>query len=202
MGGVNSYVKQELVRVKEENELLREEVVVLRKYMDSIQAVMELIDSFHPGEEIMPLLDRILYNALSVIDAPEGSLLVLSDDGQELVFVLSRGEHSDQLMGRRMPADKGIAGWVVLNQKPTIVNNARTDDRFYAGIDEAMHFQTSTVLAAPIQGGGRLLGVLEVINKHHGENFTETDQMLLSLLCRFVGEFLHLMLQQIQSKSQ
>jgi GAF domain-containing protein len=196
MGGVSSFMKQELSRLRDENQLLQEEVQRLRRYMDAIQTVMETIDAFRPGTEIMPLLDRILYNALSVINAQEGSLLVLSDDDTELVFVLSRGNYSDQLVGRRMPAEKGIAGWVVLNRKPTIVNNARADDRFYAGIDQSLQFQTRSILAAPIEGGGHILGVVEVVNKRDNELFNEQDQMLLALMCRFAGEFLHLMLQQ------
>jgi hypothetical protein len=38
--------------------------------------------------------------------------------------------------------------------------------------------------------------VLEVVNKRGGELFNDNDQILLTLLCRFAGEFLHIMIQQ------
>ncbi|MBN1121612.1 MAG: GAF domain-containing protein [Anaerolineae bacterium] len=194
--GVSNYVKQELARLKDENADLKEEVYSLRQYIEAIQTIMETIDAFNPGEDIISLLDRILYNGLTVIRAQEGSLLVLDEDTDELVFVLSRGRYAMQLTGRRMPADKGVAGWVVANKQPTIVNNARADDRFYAGIDQSIDFQTRAILAAPIYGGNRVLGVLEVINKQDGMPFNDLDRTILSLLCRFAGEFLHLMVQQ------
>nr|MBN1229041.1 GAF domain-containing protein [Anaerolineae bacterium] len=194
--GVSQYVKQELARLQEENELLREEVIVLRSYIDSIQALMDAVDAMDPTSEIMPLLERILYSARSVISAQEGSLLVLDDESAELVFVQVSGPSNKELVGKRMPADKGIAGWVVQNKKPTIVNNARADDRFYARIDQSLNFVTKSILAAPIVGRGRILGVIEVLNKLNGQPFNETDQVLLTLLCRFAGDFLHYMLEQ------
>ncbi len=196
MAGVSHYVKQEMIRLKEENEALREEVITLRQYIDSIQALMEAVEQLSPSAEIMPMLDRILFNALTVINAQEGSLLVLDEEKDELVFVLVRGSVEQQLRGRRMPASKGIAGWIVKNRKPTIVNNASADDRFYAGIDRALNFETRSILGAPIMGGGRVLGVIEVVNKRNGLPFNETDQSLLTLLCRVAGEILYVMLQQ------
>ena len=196
MGGVSSYVKQELARLKDENETLREEVISLRQYMDALQTLMESVDDMDPNAEIMPLLDRILFNAQTLINAQDGSLLVTDEETNELVFVLVRGVGSAQLPGRRMPWDKGIAGWVVQNKKSTVVNNASADDRFYAGIDQSIKFETRSILAAPILGGSKVLGVIEVVNKRDGLPFNKTDQTLLTLLCRFAGEVLHRMVQQ------
>jgi GAF domain-containing protein len=194
--GVSQYVKQEMSRLQEENEALREEVQTLRQYINAIQALMDAIDALDPSTEIMSLLDRILLNALIVINATDGSLLVLDEETTELVFVLSRGTMGEQLIGHRMPSNKGIAGWVVEHRQPTIVNNPRADDRFYAGIDQSLKFVTRSILAAPVSGGGRVLGVVEVVNKRNGQPFNETDQILLTLLCRFAGDFLYRMLEQ------
>ena len=45
--------------------------------------------------------------------------------------------------------------------------------------------------AAPIVGGGRVLGVIELLNKHDGAVFNAGDQTLLNLMCRFAGELLY-----------
>lgn len=194
--GVSQFMKQEVVRLREENEDLKDELYALRRYIDSIHALIDAVDDLDPSSPIMPLLERTLFNAQTVVNATEGSLLILDDDSNELVFVLAKGSLSDQLEGRRMPHDKGIAGWVVHNAKPTIVNNAQADDRFYAGIDEALQFQTQSVLAAPIIGRNRMLGVIEVLNKRDGEPFNEMDQSLLMLLCRLAGDVLFAMMDQ------
>jgi GAF domain-containing protein len=194
--GVSQFMKQEVTRLREENEELKEEVYALRRYIDSVHALIDSVDDLDPSLPIMPLLERTLFNAQMVVNATEGSLLILDEETGELVFVLSKGTMADQLQGRRMPHDKGIAGWVVHNAKPTIVNNAPADDRFYAGIDEALQFQTRSVVAAPIIGRNRMLGVIELLNKRDGEPFSEIDQSLLMLLCRLAGDVLYAMMDQ------
>ena len=47
-----------------------------------------------------------------------------------------------------------------------------------------------SIAAAPLIGNGRVLGVVEVLNQPGDTPFTELDQALLTLLCRFAGEAL------------
>ena len=47
-----------------------------------------------------------------------------------------------------------------------------------------------SILASPIASRERVLGVIEVLNKHSGHPFSSGDQVLLQLLCRFAGEIL------------
>jgi GAF domain-containing protein len=204
MNDQTRYLKQEVTRLQEENKTLKEEVMSLRSLLDSLNALMEAIDAIDPASaEIMPMLDRILYNALDVLDADAGSLLVLDDDTQELVFVLAHGSvPRENLAGLRIPPGKGIAGWVAAHRKPSIVNNAPGDDRFYSGIDSRLEFRTNSILAVPIVGNNNVLGVIEVLNKRNGQPFGNTDQTLLLLLCRYAGEVLSsIMLRQDRATS-
>lgn len=197
MGEYGRHLKSEVKTLKEENQSLKEEVVVLREYLNALHALLDAIDDLDPKTEIMPLLDRILANGMAVTNAQDGSLLVVDDETNELVFVLARGQVTPtSLIGQRVPPGRGIAGWVAQKGQPTIVNNARGDLRFYPGIDDAFKFQTNSVLAVPITGKGRVLGVIEVLNKHSGRIFDTADQTLLTLLCRFAGDVLYTMLQQ------
>ena len=183
------YLQQEVSRLQDENRSLKGEVFSLREVIDSIGLLSSAINELDPGTEIMPLLGRLLASALAVIHAEDGSLLVLDEETGELVFVLSNGKIPQEVLaGVRIPPGKGIAGWVASHNLPTIVNNASSDDRFYAGVDSHFDFTTNSVLAVPIAADGRVMGVLEVLNKTSGAMFTETDQALLSLLCRFAGD--------------
>ena len=166
---------------------------------------MEAVDEIEKKTEIMPVLDRILYNALMVINAEAGSLLVTDDETQELVFMIAHGDvPRELLLGRRVPAGKGIAGWVVTQRKIAVVNNTAGDPRFYDEIDSGSGFRTLNLMAAPIIGNDQVLGVLEVLNKRGGALFSETDQTLMNLLCHFAGEVLTAMMlrQDAQSIAQ
>jgi GAF domain-containing protein len=84
-----------------------------------------------------------------------------------------------------------VAGWVAEHRQPTIVEDPRHDSRFFQEVDSALNFRTHSLLAAPIIGQGRLLGVIEVLNKDLGRSFSSDDLTLLTLLCRYAGELLH-----------
>lgn len=190
------YLHQEVRRLQEENRQLLEEVLLLRQYTEAIQTLAEAIDQLRPDADIMPLLDRILRSALVVINAKDGSLLVVDEETGELVFVLVHGEvDRSKLEGYRLPRGKGVAGWVAEHGKPAIVNNPRTDLRFFPEIDDAFDFRTQSILAVPIIGGGKVLGIIEILNKHTEKPFSEADQALIMLLCRFAGELLSVIIQ-------
>lgn len=197
MGDLLRNLQHEVTRLKDENLALRDEAASLRGYVGAIESLMDAIDEIDPTAEILPLLDRILYNAMIVTTSKDGSLMVIDDETKELAFVHARGDVSiDKLAGQRLPIGKGIAGWVAENARPAIVDNARTDNRFFPGIDDAFRFTTNSVLAAPIIGKGQVLGVIEVLNKLNGKPYGQADLMLLSLLCRFAGDVLYAMTQQ------
>jgi GAF domain-containing protein len=185
------YLKNEVTRLQEENKALKEEVMSLRQYLDSLNALNEAVDEIEKGKDITGVLDRILYNALMVINAEAGSLMVVDDETQELVFVIAHGKvPREKLMGLRIPHGKGIAGWVAVHKKPAIVNNTSGDTRFFSDVDTGSGFQTDSILAVPIIGNNEVLGVIEVLNKRGGAMFNQTDQMLMTLLCHFAGEVL------------
>jgi GAF domain-containing protein len=191
----------EAAQIEAENAALREEILCLRQFIDSMQNLMEAVEQPLPEAELMELLSGVLSNALQTISASDGSLLVLDEDSNELVFVITQGESANkQLAWQRLPPGEGIAGWVAKNRRATIVNDAQADDRFYPAMDRALGFKTQSVLAAPIIGGGRVLGVIEMLNKKKDKLFSVGDQTLLTLMCRFSGELLFTVIQQNQSK--
>lgn len=194
-------VHDEIAQLESENAALREEILSLRQFIDSMQNLMEAVEQPLPEAELMELLSGVLANALNTIDASDGSLLVLDEDSNELVFVITHGEAaSEQIAWQRLPPGEGIAGWVARNRRATIVNDAQADDRFYPAMDRELGFKTHSVLAAPIIGGGRVLGVIEMLNKKDDKLFSVGDQTLLTLMCRFAGELLYTVIQQNQDK--
>ncbi len=196
MADQNRKPQEEIARFEQENARLRNEILALRQFIDSMQNLVDALEDPQPELEIMDLLSEVLKNALETINAKDGSLLVLDEETQELVFVVTHGElPSEMLHWRRLPAGHGIAGWVVKHQKATIVNDVQADGRFYADFDDEFNFETRSVLAAPIVGGGQVLGVVEVLNKQDNKLFNTDDQTLLTLMCRFSGELLTTVLQ-------
>jgi GAF domain-containing protein len=133
-------------------------------------------------KDIMTLLDKTLYYAMTVLDAHDGALLLTDEETNELAFILVQGQVREKLPGYRISGGEGIAGWVATHREPVIVNNVRADPRFSSRVDEAFDFRTHSMVCVPLVARGKVLGVIEVLNKSGDREFAEADQDLLSLL--------------------
>jgi GAF domain-containing protein len=185
-----AFLRSETARLKEENERLQNELRSLREFVTILEDLADASKRVKGDADLLPLLNDIFRKALKLLNAPDGSLLLLDETKSELVFVLVHGLLGDQLKGYRIPADSGIAGWVVQNNKPALVRDVRRDNRFSSLIDEAFKFRTQSIAAAPLVGDERVFGVIEALNQPGDVPFSDNDMALLKLLCRFAGEAL------------
>jgi len=126
------------------------------------------------------LLTAIMKTATDLMDAETSSILILDEKTHELVFQAATGETATDVTDMRVPADRGIAGWVLKHETPVFVNDVKSDERFYAQIDRATDFTTHSMLAVPLVQRGRVIGVVEIINKKGGQGFTARDQDVAS----------------------
>ncbi len=176
------FLQQENARLQEENRTLQEENQALHRYMDALEDLYWATQQITSEENLLNLLDQILYNAMVVLRAEDGSLLLVDERTDELVFAVVHGDIQGELRGYRIGGDIGIAGWVATEGEPLIVDNPRQDWRFSPQIDEAFGFVTRSILCVPMITRGKVVGVIELLNKYDGNKFIETDITLLSIL--------------------
>ena len=176
------FLQQENTRLQEENKALQEKNQDLHHYINALEDLHWAAQRITSEENLIDLLDQILYHAMAVISAEDGSLLLLDEETDELVFAVVHGDIRGQLRGYRIGGDIGIAGWVATEGEALIVNSPRQDWRFSPQIDEAFGFVTRSILCVPMVTRGKLVGVIELLNKYNGTEFTEPDATLLSIL--------------------
>ena len=128
------------------------------------------------------LLAAIMRTATDLMNAETSSLMLLDETTNELTFEVATGDPAAEVAQMRVPADRGVAGWVMKNKKPALVEDVQKDERFYAQIDRASGYKTKSMLAVPLDIRGRIIGVVEMINKRDGSGFTERDQEIASAL--------------------
>ena len=119
------------------------------------------------------LLTSVLELSTKVVDAESASLLLLDEKTQELYFDVALGV-GPEAAKLRLPLGRGIAGCVAKSRAPEIINAVREDPRWSPAMDAQSGFVTRSILAVPMLIKGRLVGVLEAINKRGG-GFTEAD---------------------------
>jgi len=112
----------------------------------------------------------------AVMDVEAGSLLLLQRD--ELEFKVSFDVDVDILQKFRPKLGKGIAGYVAARGDSLIVNDVKGHPQFMSEIDEYTDYSTRSALCVPIISQGKVLGVIEVLNKRGGD-FVASDKDLL-----------------------
>ena len=129
--------------------------------------------------EIDQLLKVVLKFASEVVKSETGSLLLLDEKTQELVFDVALGEAGKELKTIRLKLGEGIAGWVAQENKPVIVNDPANDPRWTRRGDQKTKFVTRSILCVPLVHQGKLLGVVQTINKKSPDGFSSQDLLIL-----------------------
>jgi len=170
------FLQDEAVRLAQENSLLRQEVTALRQSVRALSTVYSVSQNITPEVDVLMLLSEILDAAMAVLKANDGTIMLTDEENGDLVFTVVRGAAADRLVGYRLPKGVGIAGWVAEHQQPQLVRDVRRDPRFYPQVDEAFGFNTRSMVCVPVfLDDGRVLGVIEVLNKTSDRDFTQDD---------------------------
>ncbi len=131
-----------------------------------LQQLIETIDITRLMTEPMTTsIKWLLEVSAAGLDSEEASVLVRDGDQGDLRFLAATGKVADRLMEVRIPAGKGIAGFVFSSGQPMAVTDADDESTFYAEVDRHTGYSTQTILATPLRYGGEVIGVLEYVNR-------------------------------------
>ncbi len=130
--------------------------------------------------DLRTVLTTIMSKAMELLNAEAGSLLLVDEQHNELVFEVTLGPAAPDLRGQRLPMEKGIVGAAAQTRQPQIVNEAQQDARWLRDVDKTTAFSTRALLAVPMIVKDKVTGVIELINKRGTDSFTTDDQNLLT----------------------
>jgi signal transduction histidine kinase/putative methionine-R-sulfoxide reductase with GAF domain len=131
--------------------------------------------------ELEPLLQNILENAVTILNCEAGSLFLVDEQTDDLVFKVTVGPpSSSELIGQRVPAGSGIVGRAAQERSAVVENQAQTSPAHFVATDQQTGFTSKSLLAVPLMFKDRVIGVIEVINRKDGLPFIADDQTLLS----------------------
>ncbi len=116
------------------------------------------------------------------VGAQEGSLLVLDERQNHLIFAMTIGSTASEkaLIGQRVPIGSGITGLAAQTREVQI--GAPTFKT-----RQAKSNQPQAVLAAPMLIADRLIGVLTAVSFQRGKRFTSDDALLYGRMAAVAG---------------
>ena len=166
--------------LKQQIESLEASFQEAQQRIAALQVVHEVASSLTLELNLEPLLHKILAKAVEVMSASAGSLLLLDELTEELVFAVIEGGGGESLKGVRMGRDKGIAGWVATHRQPLIVDDVDKDNRYYESIASSFGYKPTSLLCVPMISRSNLIGVLQVMHNVPGRYFNALDRQLLT----------------------
>ncbi len=158
------------------------------------------------GKAILPrsdqeLLQSIVDAAARIFGAAAASIALVDERQQQLVFRVAYGAGNKELIGMRIPIDKGIAGYVAMTGQPIAISDVRKDTRFNQDFAKSTGYVPASILATPLLFEERVIGVMEVLDKISAPSFGLQDMELLGIFARQAALAIH-QAQQTQALSQ
>jgi putative nucleotidyltransferase with HDIG domain len=153
---------------------------------EQLKMLMQIATLINSSLDTRVIRSRAIEAAKSLIHTEEASILLVDPATNELYFDVVAGDSEQVLKEIRIGLDQGVAGWVATNGIPQIVQDVQQDPRFYNRIDDCSQFTTRSLIAAPLQIQGKILGVIEAVNKIDGA-FTPEDLELFVSLANLVA---------------
>ena len=157
----------------------------------SMNCIVEALESKPPGEAVLGLLETGIEKLMLTTQSRDSTLFVLDEQTRELSFVVVKGSiPAEKLKWRKLARGYGIAGWVAENATNVVANDTGYDSRFCTWFDDELEYHTKTALAVPILFNGRVLGVVELLNKSAKGLFTNVDVSLATVFANLAGQSL------------
>ena len=166
-----------------------------REFADAIGIILESCNSFYIAArnqrgvhsllrataclaqslDLKDTLQVVMEEARKLMQADRSTLFLLDEETGELWSCIADANGTD-MIDIRIPANRGIAGFVASTRQTLNIPNAYDDPRFDPTTDKRTGYHTENMLCMPVfSSTGDLIGVTQLINKHQGV-FNHSDE--------------------------
>lgn len=135
-------------------------------------------------------LNQAIRRILDYLDAEAGSIFLLDPHTHQLSCQACAGPLD--ITGLKLEVDHGILGRTITSKCLQSVRDVAQDPSFTGLVDAQTGFTTRSILCAPLQIRGEVLGAIEVINKKTANGlFSHADEQLLVALASLAALAIH-----------
>lgn len=131
--------------------------------------------------DLQSLLQAIVEIAVDLTQCEYSSILTHDEPSNTLKFIAGPWLHMPALSELRVPVNHSIAGLVYKSEEPLVIQHAELDPRIYRPMGDRLGIVTRSLLTVPVQYRGKILGVMQAVNKQI-EEFNHEDIAFLQSL--------------------
>ncbi|HUU40916.1 MAG TPA: ATP-binding protein [Desulfatiglandales bacterium] len=156
-------------------------------YRRGLSALLKSSALINSSLQTTDVLNFAMKAAEEFMEAEASSVYELDTEKGDILVRLARGDKAGYIQTKRLKVGEGIAGWVVQNGKPIIVEDVEKEERFSDRFDRETGFKTRSLICVPLTIREKTTGAIQVINKKNGEPFMEEDTELLTALAQQIA---------------
>jgi type II secretory ATPase GspE/PulE/Tfp pilus assembly ATPase PilB-like protein len=173
---------------------VQESVLALQERLANEQRLVHLIDRIHSARTLDTIFIEVQGEILTFFDADRMTLYAVDQDKKE---IYSKFLALDAVKEIRVPISaKSVAGFVALSKQTVNIADAydtaelgrlSPELRFDSSFDKRTGFRTTQILCMPVLHDGKVLGVVQILNKKRGPRFTKEDEASVSRIAKTLG---------------
>ncbi|MCC6749489.1 MAG: GAF domain-containing sensor histidine kinase [Deltaproteobacteria bacterium] len=151
----------------------------LERERAKVRSIQQIARAVGSTLDLDDLLRLIVGKITELMDAERSTLYVMDETRTEL---WTKVLQADELREIRLRVGEGVAGWAAQSGQTVNIADAYADPRFNPDVDRRSGYRTRSILCLPMKDNqGRLLGVVQVLNKRGGAFDAEDEELLEAL---------------------
>jgi signal transduction histidine kinase len=147
-----------------------------------LEMMLEVSRKLHATLELRTLLKFVVEAAAELTDSEVACILLLDKKNSQLYLEATTAAELNESERVMIPVQGSVAGWIVQNGEPLVVDSIFKDERRFSEVDQPGWSEARAILGAPLKLSERNIGVLEVYNKRLGVSFSSDDIHMLNTL--------------------
>jgi type II secretory ATPase GspE/PulE/Tfp pilus assembly ATPase PilB-like protein len=167
---------------------------ILEEQLKFQKRLNNITNKIHAAKDTNDILLNLQGEILSLFDADRITIYMVDGIKRQIVSKFKTGNEVSEI---RVPiGNDSIAGYCAASGKMVSISNAYDDTElkklspglsFDKSWDEKTGYKTNQVLVAPVSYNKYLLGVIQLINKKSGKQFTQEDQSSVQEIAKVLG---------------
>ncbi len=125
--------------------------------------------------DFQTMLAVAVEQAMKFVEAEAGTFWFLDEEQDILLPLVTRGPRAEAMKDLHLQRGEGIVGQVLESGKPVLIADVTADSRWARRFDLTTGFITRSLLVLPFMAKGKVIGVLQLVNKQNKHAFDNDD---------------------------
>jgi diguanylate cyclase (GGDEF)-like protein len=173
---------KDYVQLNLENRRLRLTINQNDRARERLSSFLDFSDIITSITEKEKILNALLNKSLQLVNAEQGSLMILDPETSELVVEAKKSVDDTVHEKMRLKVNEGIAGQILESGSSVLVEDIEQDPRFRQ--TNRPRYKTKSFISVPIRIHENITGIINISDKIKGQSFDEDDLNLVQSIMK------------------